>query len=156
MEIQDFYLSKERIEKLLEEGYDPGKTAPSEKMGLPPVVMQLYFQAAKSYLDDKQWVEARDAFRFLTFLNPFVHWSWVCLGIANQSLEKYEDALQAYAMAEATQPDDPVPYANAFQCAKAVNNEELADYSMKEAIKHCADKDEFSELKTSLEQLAAL
>lgn len=121
-----------------------------ELLGVSDEVLQKYFNAARRLLDDKKWFDARDAFLFLTFLNGFVHDHWIGLGIAQQSQGRYQEALMAYIMAEATDPSDPVAPANAFQCAAALHELEYAAYSLDKAIQCCGDNPQHAQLKQRL------
>lgn len=122
-------------------------------LGVSDEVLERYYQTAWRLLEEKNWFDAMDAFLFLNFLNPFVHAFWIGLGIAQQSQKKYSDALVAYTMAEATDPTDPVAFANAFQCGLAIGEHDFAKYSLEKAIECCADKPEFADLKQKLLQL---
>lgn len=119
-------------------------------LGVSDEAIEKYYEIARGLLDENNWFDARDAFLFLSFLNPLVHEYWVGLGIAEQSQSKFQQALMAYIMAEATNSENPVPPANAFQCAVALNELDFALYSLDKAITCCGDKPEFSELKEKL------
>jgi len=123
---------------------------PQELFGVTKPVLEKYYKSALSFLSDKKWGNARDAFMFLTFLNPYVHEFWVGLGIAEQSQSHFDKALQAYTLAEATDPEDPIPIANSFQCILALGEKEYAQYTLNKALKRCGEKEEFSSLKAQL------
>jgi len=126
--------------------------APSnqEMLGISDEAAEKYFTIARSFLEQHNWFDARDAFMFLTFLNNYVHDYWVGLGIAEQSRGKFQEALMAYIMAEATDPADPVPLANAFQCSAALDEYDYAAYCLDKAIQLCGDSPEHAELKEKL------
>lgn len=122
-------------------------------LGVSDEVLEKYYQAAWQFLEEKNWFDAMDSFLFLSFLNPYIHAFWIGLGIAEQSQQKYKEALIAYTMAEATNPNDPVAFANAFQCGIAIGEHDYAHYSLKKAIACCEGKEEFADLKQKLLQL---
>lgn len=122
-------------------------------LGISDEVLEKYYQTAWRFLEDKNWFDAMDSFLFLSFLNPYVHAFWIGLGLAEQSQQKYNDALIAYTMAEATNPSDPVAYANAYQCGIALGEHEYARFSLKKAISCCEDKPEFAGLLQRLQQI---
>lgn len=129
---------------------NPEETTPQELLGINQMVLEKYYKSAISFLSDRKWENARDAFTFLTFLNPYVHEFWVGLGIAEQSQSCFDKALQAYTLAEATDPEDPIPIANSFQCILALGENEYAQYTLEKALKRCGEKEEFSSLKAQL------
>lgn len=122
-------------------------------LGVTDEVLDKYYQTAYTFIDEQKWPEASSAFTFLTFLNPFVHNFWICLGIAEQCQAKFQEALVAYTMAEATDPNDPTPIANSFQCAMALGEQEFATYCLNKALVCCGDKQEHAELKAKLMKL---
>lgn len=124
--------------------------APQELLGVTDEVLHHYYKAAIKLLDEHNWHDAKDAFTFLTFLNPLVHNFWVGLGIAEQSQSKFDEAILAYTMAEATDPNDPVPCANAYQCGLAIHENDFAKYSLEKAISLCGEHEEFAALKAQL------
>lgn len=129
---------------------DTPDETPQELFGVSQPVLEKYYKSALTFLSNKKWDSARDAFMFLTFLNPYVHEFWVGLGIAEQSQSHFDKAIQAYTLAEATDPEDPIPIANSFQCILAMGEKEFAQYTLDKAVKRCGDKEEFSSLKSQL------
>lgn len=119
-------------------------------LGVTDEVLHTYYSTAYSFMEQEKWDEASKAFTFLTYLNPFVHDFWICQGIAQQSQGKFQEALIAYTMAEATNSQDPTAPANAFQCAVALGEQEFAEYSLNKAIKCCGDHQDHAKLKQTL------
>lgn len=150
MKLHECEISDDQFKELQDPDFNPQVTPPCDQMEIPSEVLELYYKAACLYLHEKKWFEARESFIFLTFLNPSIYVYWTGLGIANQSLEKYDDALDAYLMAQSLSSENPVPYANAYQCYKARNEEELAASALDKAIALCSEKEEFAELKQAL------
>lgn len=118
--------------------------------GVTSQMFEAYYKAAGHLLETGRYEEARDAFLFLTFLNPFLHHVWMGAGIAQQALGKYSEACNAYYMAEVIDPQDPFMHANTFQCLVALNDTESAEESLELAIRCCGELQEYAELKKQL------
>lgn len=152
--IEDYKLKLDQIDQIfnsdVEEKQAPSYDAMQKLFGISNEVLQKYYTVAVSFLEEKRWEDARDAFLFLTFLNSGIHNIWLGLGIAEQSLNQFETAIVAYLMAEATQPTDPVPHANTYQCLMALGNKELAEESYTKALECCGEAPEHADLKQRL------
>jgi tetratricopeptide (TPR) repeat protein len=125
---------------------------PQNELGVTDEVLTRYYQAAAKILDEKQWLNARDAFIFLNFLNPTHQNFWIGLGVAEQSLGEFSEAISAYLAAEILDSTNPVPHANAFQCHLALGHQDAADQSYKKCIEACGDKPEFASIKSSVSE----
>lgn len=119
-------------------------------LGVTNDVFEVYYRAAAFLLEAGRFEDARDAFGFLAFLNPFLHNVWMGTGIAQQSLGHYEEACNAYFMAEAIDPNDPHMHANTFQCFIALNDIDAAKESLNLAIECCGETPEYEGLKKQL------
>jgi type III secretion system low calcium response chaperone LcrH/SycD len=119
-------------------------------LGVSNEVFEVYYRAAAFLLEAGRFEEARDAFLFLSFLNPFLHNVWMGAGIAQQSLGHYEEACNAYFMAEVIEPHDPYMHANTFQCFIALNDNLAAKESLDLAIESCGSSPEFEGLRKQL------
>ncbi|MBA3958674.1 MAG: hypothetical protein H0X51_09835 [Parachlamydiaceae bacterium] len=108
-----------------------------QMLGISDAALERFYTIGCKLLEERRWEDARDVFRFLTLLNPFVHNFWMGLGIGEQTSGNYEQAGIAYVMGEATDPDDPVVHANAYQCYLALGDTVLAERSFKRALKSC-------------------
>lgn len=98
------------------------------------------YGAAVSLMKDQQFERASDGFMFLTTLNPLIHEYWLGLGMAEQALKHYKDALSAYMMALLTDPDDPVTHYYSAKCFYEKNDINNAEAALKLAIKNCQKK----------------
>lgn len=158
-EINDFLISSEYFsrafdEDFIEEANNNNQGVMQAALAVSDEVLERYYQAAAYLLEQRRWEDARDAFKFLTFLNPTVYNFWVGLGCAEQSMGHYDAAIVSYEMAKLTNPENPVPFANSYQCAIANGStREFAELCWQEAIALCADKPEWNDLKTSLEKM---
>jgi type III secretion system low calcium response chaperone LcrH/SycD len=156
--LNDFKISTEDLPLLFDANFvkkatENGQGVVQAAFGVSDKTLERYYQAAAKLLEQHRWQDARDAFTFLTFLNAFVYNFWLGLGVSEQSMESYDRALIAYAMAELLDPQNPVPNANGFQCAIGLKNKELAEEFWKKAVEKCQDKEEWSALKDKLEQM---
>lgn len=152
----DYKLKLDNLSKLVDPEFLKTLSEKDQSMqeffGITDEILTEYYKIAASFLGEKDWPDARDAFRFLTFLNPKVHEFWVGLGLAEQRMERFEEASLSYLLAEAVDPMDPIPLANAVQCYKAQGENDLAKVYKEKAIEACGDKQHYVELKKKLEK----
>lgn len=103
----------------------------------------LYSQAYTLYNTGK-YNEAQYLFVILMMLNPnepkHVLGSAACL----HRLGKYDKAAQIYVLASALDKDNPLPNFHAADCYIKMKALPLADMCLRNAIKSCGDKKEFS------------
>jgi len=154
--ITEFEINVDKVNQLLhsnrwEQMISEGCTA-QKMLDISDKVLQRYYAAAEQLLQEQNWIEAKNAFSFLTFLNPCMHHFWVGLGIAEQAQGHFHEAVQAYIMGTVTNAEDPVVHANAFQCYSALKQEGHALESFYKAIECCSDKPEFAAIRTKTMQ----
>lgn len=80
-----------------------------------------------------EYEEASHVFRGLIILNPFRPHYWLGLGGALQLAKEYEKALYAYGVLVHLSPEDPTPHQHAYECYRALGNQEEAELALKEA-----------------------
>lgn len=152
--IEDFTINLENVEKALssEIHENLGKEANGMQQffGISREVLERYYGISNRFLEEQKWEHARDAFLFLIFLNPCIHNFWIGLGVAEQSQQHFEQALLAYMMAETTDPNDPVVYANSFQCHLALGSRRAAMQAYQMALDCCDSCPGGEELKTKI------
>jgi type III secretion system low calcium response chaperone LcrH/SycD len=155
--VDDFVINLENVERALGPNFhDKLAKEPNgmqQLFGISPEVLERYYSIASKLLEEKQWEKARDAFLFLLFLNPCIHNFWIGLGVAEQSQQNFKQALLAYMMAETTDSNDPVVYANAFQCHLALGSRKLAMFSFQMALDCCDSRPGNEEFKSKLFEL---
>jgi type III secretion system low calcium response chaperone LcrH/SycD len=144
----DAPVSPEFFEKIGQNG-----VYPQQLFKVNDETLSKYYAAAKSLIDDKNWVEARDSFLFLTFLNPTYPSFWIGLGFSEQSQANYKEAVEAYSRAQALDPSNPVAYANAFQCYLALGDQTKADLMFEKAVQFCTDTPEHNEIQSKLKDV---
>lgn len=150
--ISDKYISKMTNGEFLQAAIDKGQGQMQALLDISDEVLERYYSVASNLIERQDWVKAIDAFLFLTFLNPYVHNFWICLGMAFQSTSEHDRAIMAYAMGEVTDPSDPVSYANAYQCHLALRDTISAEKCYEKAIELCQDS-KWAELNKKLHQL---
>lgn len=152
--IQDYEIKTDHLVELIKSGkwdeVSQKANGIQEALGISDDALIKYYEVASGLLRDRNWTDSRDAFMFLTFLNPFVHNFWMGLGISEQSQGKFEAALLAYLMGEMTDPKDPVVHANSFQCYLALGDTVSAAMSYQIALDSCDAKEGSEELKNNL------
>jgi len=79
-------------------------------IGYSDELMQKLYQSALEVFHSKFYRESADGFLFLTTLNPYVYAYWMGLGMSQQHLEEYEQAILAYECATSADPDAPQPH----------------------------------------------
>lgn len=137
-------------ENFAKQAFEKGLGHSQAVLGVSNEVLQRYYQAAIKVLEKQDWKNAVDAFLFLTYLNPLIYNFWLGLGVAQQSMGEYEAALTTYLMVEKLNPEDPVCYANAFQCCAALGDKETAANCYHKAIECCGDSKEWTDLRKNL------
>lgn len=152
--INEFLIKAHRLYKIFDVDFFTAASkkgnAAQQLLDISDEVLERYYAATIQLLEQKRWDEARDAFLFLTFLNPCMHNFWMGLGIAEQWRKQYEAALLAYSMAEITDSQDPAVYANSYQCNLALGKKEEAAHSLKQALDACGENDDHAGLKAHL------
>lgn len=152
--INEFLIKSHKLNKIFDVDFFSAASkkgnAAQQLLGITDDILERYYLAALYLLSQKQWEAARDAFLFLTFLNPCEHNFWMGLGISEQWQRHYEAALLAYGMGESTDPQDPAVFANSFQCNAALGNRDAAARSLKQALECCGENDDFAGLKAQL------
>ena len=81
-----------------------------EIIGYSDEVMQKLYELALEVFHKGRFREAADGFLFLTTLNPYVYAYWMGLGMSQQSLEEYEQAMLAYECATSADSTAPQPH----------------------------------------------
>lgn len=140
----------------IREALQAGQTL-QEIMGISQERMEQFYQAAYNLFQAGKESQAADAFFFLTALNPAVHVYWVALGMVEQALHHYQEALSAYAMSSLTGVEDPLPYYHSAACYYALQDQVNMQKSLEMAIEYFADIPEHATMKeTALRILSSV
>lgn len=150
-----FRISAKLMDQLREEGWlekqlKEGKSL-QEIVEFSDGTMQKFYEVAYHLFQAGKDQDAADAFLFLSTLNPAVHIFWVGLGMAEQCLQHYEEALSAYAMASLTEMEDPLPYYHSAACYHALQDNENCRKSIEMALHYFEGKPEYAALKETAE-----
>lgn len=109
-------------------------------------VFNFYLEADHAF-ERKNYSEAADILLFLTVLNPLVPSFWLTLGLAEEAMAKYEDAIMAYRMVIGLNEADLLPILYCAECHKQLHQTEQARQMLDLAIERSADKSEFADIK---------
>ncbi|MBA3958362.1 MAG: tetratricopeptide repeat protein [Parachlamydiaceae bacterium] len=152
--IENFRINPDKLQETIDAGqWDLLMTEENgvqKLLAISDETLQRYYEVSSQLLKENQWSQARDAFRFLTFLNPYVHSFWMGLGIAEQTQGNFEQAIIAYMLGEVTDPNDPIVHANALQCYVALGDKALAGRAYQIALDLCDSSEGYTELKENL------
>lgn len=121
-----------------------------EFLGISNDLLNTYYEVSNQLLAEKRFVEASDAFMFLTFLNPLYSNFWLGLGISEQSQEHYQAATLAYLNTIQTSPNNPAPYANLAQCLLALDEKEPLQMIIERGLELCAENSDYNPIKENL------
>ncbi len=124
-----------------------------EIIAFPQELMERFYAAAYTLFQVGKESEAADAFFFLATLNPSVHAYWLALGMAEQGLKRYENALAAYAMASLIEVEDPLSYYYSAACYHALQDEENMRRSLEMALQYFQDSPEHATMKKNAQIL---
>ncbi len=154
-DLNEFQLSKMAREKLkntkiLKKELAEGKIG-QEILGFSDGTMTKFYHAAYQLFEHKRYLDAANAFLFLTTLNPHQHEYWLGLGMATQLCHDYEAAIDAYELAALIDMSNPVPYFYLAKCLFAIHDRKSALEALALAIETANDLEEYAELKYQAE-----
>lgn len=92
-----------------------------ELAGFSEESMQRLYRGAHSIFHQERFADAADAFVFLVTLDPYRHNYWLGLGMSEQALGHFDEALAAYSMAVLTDFKVPTAHFYAGKCYYALN-----------------------------------
>jgi len=104
------------------------------QLGISSNCMESLYQGAKFLFNDKHFNEAEKSFFVLCALDSTVYAYWIGLGHSSFHLHHYKQAIDAYSMASALNPEDVWPHiwaANSFEKEKDL---EYAKMALQEAL----------------------
>lgn len=112
--------------------------------------MEICYQEAYNFYQADNYLEACEIFRTLATLNPFEEKYWMGLGASLQLLENYPGALRSYAVHLLLDSNNPYPHFYAYQCLKAMGEEEEAKKALKTAYDSAHKLPYYGELRTKI------
>ncbi|MBA3958204.1 MAG: tetratricopeptide repeat protein [Parachlamydiaceae bacterium] len=117
---------------------------------IPLEILDKFYDAGLTLVEQKRWVDAKDVFSLLAFLVPQSQAFWMGLGLVEQSMGNFQQALVGYLVAYALDAEDPPVNANIYQCLVALGNKEGAEVFFKSTIECCDKREGFEDLKNSV------
>lgn len=112
--------------------------------------LQLLYLAAKSLYEHKRHKEARDAFAFLTLLNPGKFAFWLGLGDSEYMMHRYEQALVAYSFASHTNASDPVCHLYSCRCYEKIKDFDNALNALDLALCVIGERSDYTGWKSAI------
>jgi len=105
-----------------------------EHFSFPEEYMETLYQGAKLIFEKKDMFYAEKAFFFLTTVDPKSYAFWVALGHTSAELKYYTQAVTAYAMAGALDPENPWPHFWAAEVFLLEKNSDSAKMAFEAAL----------------------
>jgi type III secretion system low calcium response chaperone LcrH/SycD len=157
--IEEFEIPEDVREKLQDPEYfgqqiQEGKSL-QEILEFSDEKLEIFYQQASRLYQKNRFKESIEAFTFLTTLNPFVANFWLGLGMSEQRLEEYSDALLAFAMAMMADPASPLPHYQTALCYRAMGEKESALGALELALMRSGDN-EWQHLKEKIIHLKSI
>lgn len=103
-------------------------------LGYSDLTLSLIYQLAMDHFNDK-FDKASALFALLTLLDPNEHQYWLRYGMCLQVEGYWEEALNIFQLANATEPNDPLPYFFSSECYLEINDRAKALDSVNQALK---------------------
>ena len=95
-----------------------------------------FYDAAVALMDEKRYVDASDAFYFLTVMVPNEPLFWLGTARSDWHAEKPAQALGSYLMALGLQPADVEVFLETLRCCIAIENVECAQRIVEQAFEY--------------------
>lgn len=125
---------------------------PQQVLSISDETLKKYYSVAFELYQEKKFSDAQDAFTFLTFLNPEYPCFWMGLGSSAQAQQDFEIAIMAYEVLEQLDPEDPPPFANAYQCYTAIGDLQKANECYQKFLSLSNNKPEYNQLMEQIQQ----
>lgn len=109
----------------------------------------LYALAYQAY-EKNRYVDASHFFRALTVLEMHEQKHWIGLGACLQMLNRYEEALPMYFIAETIDEENPEVHMNTAECFFALNKRKEANNALKSADHYIAKRPQYNHLRSEL------
>lgn len=113
--IKEDVIDRIKDEEVLMQHLEDGKPL-QDLFGFTDETTVEFYEAAKNILEQKRFVDAINAFTFLTTINPYISDFWLGLGMAQQNNEDYDPAIFSYSVAFTLDGRKIFPYVIAAQC----------------------------------------
>lgn len=117
-----------------------------------PFLSHLYATGYQLYRNGKV-SDARDFFRFVTYLNPHDRKSWIGLGACYQMMKLYKEAIECYSVAAMQDLQDPYVHFHAAECYHFLGKSQLSIETLDSAIAVAKCSEAYSPLVQKIEHL---
>ena len=131
------------------------ESLPSSKR-LSDQEIDILYSMARNLLEQGHHEEARRYFVFLVFFRPTEARILVGLGVANQLLGRYEDAICNYALAAHAEPQQPAHSLSIAECEILQKNFAAAREMLDIVIRYCKEKGGFDKILARADGLISL
>jgi tetratricopeptide (TPR) repeat protein len=111
-----------------------------ELLGFSSDTLMAFYTVALHFLEEKEFIKAKDAFYFLTTLASNISSFWLSLAICYTELKQYEQALEAALSAIDLDPTNPECYLQALHLYKQQTNLEKATALCDKAIAFASEQ----------------
>jgi|GEM_PF-4703386 len=158
--LEELHIDPEIIHKLenIEQYRDElqkGETL-QQIFGYSDELMESMYQATRQIFSQGEYKKAKDAFTFLSALNPAVATYWLGLGVSTMQLEEYEEAIKYLTCAIKLEKNDAYAYYYLAGCRLFLMQfEEGKDALLRGEKAYYDSKNEDSELFDRLQTLRA-
>ncbi len=120
---------------------------PQEVIGLNDAMVEgIYGQAYRLYNTGK-YKDAIQLFRLLITLNPTEAKYSMGIAACFHMLKEYENAIGAYTLCGAIDPDNPIPYYHVSDCYIKMEDKRSALIALEFALNRVGDKPEYATIK---------
>ncbi|MBA3816909.1 MAG: hypothetical protein H0X29_10410 [Parachlamydiaceae bacterium] len=103
---------------------------PQMIMSLSDSTIEIFYSSGMRYFNVQSFEPASHVFYVLTILDFYRHNLWLAYGLAEQSCDHIESALQAYARAALTNAESPLPYIYSIECCLKIGEvQQAASYA---------------------------
>lgn len=137
---------KLELAKVLTKVFEQGMS-PREAMKISETELaQLYSYAYQMFTTGK-YLEARELFKMLLTLEPGEAGFALSLGACHHHLGHYEHALDAYMLASALTPADPIPLFYAYGCYLNLKDLPAAGVMLSNVVAKAGDTPQYAKLK---------
>ncbi|MBS0628369.1 MAG: hypothetical protein JSS09_09180, partial [Verrucomicrobia bacterium] len=102
--------------------------------------IERFYQCGYRLYQDKNYQEAADVFFVISSIDYRRHNVWMILGLSEEKLNNYEQALVAFSMATLTDMENPLTFLHSAECYLALTDNENAQNCLQSALNLVNDK----------------
>jgi tetratricopeptide (TPR) repeat protein len=110
------------------------ETSWKQQLGISDRCMQSLYQGARTLFEEKEYTQAEKAFFMICSIDPTQPAYWIGLGHSSFQTQNYQQAIRAYSMAGAMDPENIWPHIWAANCFEEEHEFEAAKLALHEAL----------------------